>query len=218
MENFETLEDRRSIWNASGLTAAVTALTWLFLPLSRGMGVASLSLGELAFAPHAVTSLLATAAVSLFATFFLLVFPTVHWLYSEGTEKFQGPARVMAVTTLLFLPVMSFAHYLGHFRESIDYVETALFLFVPIFTQVLLFEKERSPLVLTLGLFVGIFPPVFVVNDLMGPFRTLYNYAPVDMTAYYMHRGLALVAVAYACVRCFSVFRMPSRIPLTLDD
>lgn len=156
--------------------------------------------------------------MSLFATFFLLVFPTVHWLYSEGTEKLQGPARVIAVTTLLFLPVMSFAYYLGHFREAIDYVETALFLFVPIFTQVLLFEKERSPLVLALGLFVGIFTPVFVVNDLMGPFKTFYNYAPIDMTAYYMHRGLSVVAVAYACVRCSAVFRMPSRVPLYVND
>ncbi len=218
MENFDALDENRSTRNAAGLTAAVTALTWAFLPLANWAGVASFSLGERSFSGRAGTHLLALAAISLFGTFFLLVFPTVHWLYSEGSELFQGPARVIAVSTLLFLPVISFAHYLGHFKVSIDYIETTLFLFVPIFTQVLLFEKERSPLVLTLGLFVGLFPPIFVVNDLMGPFPTLFNYAPIDMTAYYMHRGLSFVAVAYACVRCVSVFRTPSRVPLVVND
>ncbi len=222
MENFDAFDENRTTqgnsgWRAAGITAAVTAFTWLFVPLSRLTGVASLSLGERGYAANSGLELFALAAIALFTIFFFLIFPTVHWLYSEGTEPFQGPARVIAVSTLLFLPTMAFAYYLGNFKVGLDYVETVMFLAVPIFTQVLLFEKERSPLVLTLGLFAGIFPPLFLMNDLMGPFSVLINYAPVDMTAYYMHRGLSVVAVAYACVRCRNVFRIPSRVPVYQD-
>jgi len=214
MENFDldSPQEKSGTRTAATITAAVTAISWMFLPVSQLTGVSSWGWAERAYIPHAGLELLLTAGIFLFGVFFFLVFPTVHLIYNEANERFQGLARVVFVTLLLSLPLISFSYYLGHIREALDYTETGLFLFVPLFTQVLLYERFRSPVVLTLGLFVGFFLPLFVVNDLMGPFKAFVNYAPLDMTLYFMHRGFAVAAVGYALVRCHAVLRLPTRI------
>lgn len=179
------------------VTAVVLVLMWAFIPLAALFGVAGMGHGARALLPNAVGALLGKGASVLVGTYFFLIFPTAYLIFGEATAKASGMLRVGFVTVLLCLPVFSYAYNTGNFREALDYVETALSLGVGVFTQVLIFEWSGSVLVFTLGLSLTLFVPLYVANELLGPYFVYFTYAPHDMTIYWLHRSLSLIAVAF---------------------
>ena len=190
------MEDQKHL-RALRASAIVFVLMWLFVPLSLLTGVAGFGHGARALIPNALGALLGKGAMVLVGSYFFIVFPTAYLIYGEATEKVSGLTRVLFVSFLLCLPVFSYAYNAGNFRETLDYAETALSLGVGVLTQVLIFEWSGSVLVFTLGLSVTLFVPLFVVNELLGPYFVYFTYAPHNMTLYWLHRTLSVLAVAY---------------------
>lgn len=194
METQNTLK----AWRAVAITFVVS---WAFVPLALLLKDAGWGHGARAYLPHAPLELFFKMLFVYFGGFLFLIFPTAYLLYNEGTESWRGLPRVMLATFLMLIPVLSFAYSLGNFREALDYSETAVSLGLVLFTQVLIFEWTRSVLFFSIGTMLGIFMPLFVVNELLGPFPVYFSYAPHNMTLYLLHRLCAAAAAGYCLWR-----------------
>ncbi len=197
MENQNENQDSSEPTKAWRAVITTFVISWVFIPAALLFKAAGWGHGARAYIPYAGFELLLKGLFLYVGSFFFLVFPTAYLLYNENSESYRGLPRVMLVTVLMLIPVLSFAYSLGNFRETLDYSETAVSLGVAIFTQVLIFESTRSVLVFSVGTALGLFMPLFVVNELLGPFFVYFTYAPQDMTIYWLHRLSAGAALTY---------------------
>ncbi len=129
---------------------------------------------------------------------FLLSFPLTQISYGQ-TQGFKYPIlRCATLFALLSAPLCSYAYYRAGTLSSGQWVEILLAAVPSAFVASLSFYRLERRWIFSALAAVGTYVPVFLINDLMGPFTTYFAYAsPYESFYYFRYLGPAL-AVAFA--------------------
>lgn len=169
---------------------AASLLTLLvFLPLGAALGWSRFFSGPRLH----TTGLWATlAGLPLFwlGVHGVLLSPLVKSGFLKPGEK---PERLLAAFVLCCLPLVSFSYWLGDFRNSLHAYDLAVFAFAALAIPLAIFWRTGSAAALSVGVALTAFIPLFVVEDILGPFSPLFVYAS-QQPALYSLRTLCVAA------------------------
>lgn len=129
---------------------------------------------------------------------FLLSSPLTQFGY-PATQTFKFPIlRCATLFALLAAPLCSYAYYRAGTLSSGQWVEIFMAVVPSAAVASLCFYRLERKWLFSAWAAIGTYVPVFLVNDLMGPFTTYFAYAsPYDAFYYFRYVGPA-VGIGFA--------------------
>jgi hypothetical protein len=163
--------------------------SWLFYfctPLiAVGLGWAQWELGPRSFQDFSILKLMGQALGLYFFVHLLLILPLKKWVWIEGTPL--SSFQLISISTLLLsLPLISFCYWLGDVRTVIQAQEVTMSVIPAVVLSVLVFFKTRNVFNWVLSLFGMIFFYCFLVNEILGPFKTYFYVLAQDYRFEYL--------------------------------
>ncbi len=191
----EKLDRDRSV-RAWGIAIGIMVVLFAFLPLA-----AVFSWARFFVSSQGNGSGLGQAAVAFVvfasALYLTVIAPFLHSGFLVPEEK---PERLMVAFALWALPLASFAYWLGDFRNNLHAYDLVLFVFAALVAPLILYWRTGERAVLTLLTASIFFVPLFIIEDILGPFSPLFVYAS-DSTWLYTLRTLGVVlAITFAAL------------------
>ena len=131
----------------------------------------------------------------------VFVWPITQFVSREIEGIRSCTLRRSVFTALVSVPLLAFGYYLGTFRSPLDYFELVILVLPSVIIGVHLFEESEKSWRLSLFLALTIYTGFFLVGDLLGPFVTLFRYAPQG-ESFVLFRALGpVLSVLLFCLR-----------------
>jgi hypothetical protein len=111
----------------------------------------------------------------------------------------QNPGRLVAALSLWGLPLLSFAYWLGDFKGALHAYDLSIFIFAALTIPLALYWRTGSERVLAVAVALIAFVPLFVVEDILGPFSPLWVYASEGPGFYNLRTLCVAFALGLAC-------------------
>jgi hypothetical protein len=127
----------------------------------------------------------------------MLVIPVSLFTY-PSVKHFRPWSRLMVLTALVVAPLLSYAYYTTEKTMLSPSQEIFLSVIPTAIWAVVLFERFQGRAIFALTLAFGVYFNLFVCNDLMGPFRTYFNYASHSPLFYWFRFVSAAISVLTA--------------------
>lgn len=120
----------------------------------------------------------------------LLSFPLIQIGYAQ-TKSFKFPVlRLLTLFALVTAPLCSYAYYRAGNLSSGQWVEILLAVVPVTLVASLCYYRLERRWLFSAWIAVGTYVPVFLINDLMGPYSTYFAYAsPYDWFYYFRYIG-----------------------------
>lgn len=199
MKNWESFEDiepaqHRRAWLLAALSLATL---FFFLPASAFLGWARFFPGPRLLRPGVGPTLVFYLPIFLGGIYFALLAPFLRAGFLVPLEK---PLRLLAVLFLWGLPLLSFAYWMGDFKNAFHAYEAGWLFFGALAVPLILYWRTGATAVLCVGVGLGAFVPLFVVEDILGPFSPLWVYASEGPGLYFLRTFCVAAAVWIAAV------------------
>jgi hypothetical protein len=185
--------------NKTRVIQALAAWSWLSYfctPLvAIGLGWAQWELGPRSFQDFSILKLVWQAFSFYLFVHFLLVLPLKRWVWIEETPL--TPFQLIALSTLLLsLPLISFSYWLGDVRTILQAQEVTISIIPAVVLSTLIFFKTRNVSDWSLSLFSLLFFNCFLVNEILGPFRTYFYLLAQDYRFEYLRAVFPACSIA----------------------
>jgi hypothetical protein len=197
-ETFEldALEGRRER-RAWVLGALCLGVAFAYLPLAKLLGAARYFPGPRLALVGIGTTLGLHLPVFVGGVWALLIAPLLHARFIVPEQK---PVRLLAAILLWGLPLLSFAYWLGDFRGALHAYDLCIFLFGALCIPLAIYWRTGASRVLVVGVALIAFVPLFVMEDILGPFSPLWVYASEGPGFYNLRTVCVAIALAVACL------------------
>lgn len=197
-EEFEIDEwESRRHRRAWVLGAICLAILFAYLPLGKILGSARYFAGPRLALSGIATTLGFHLPVFLVGVWGILVAPLLQANFLLPEQK---PTRLLAALVLWGLPLLSFAYWLGDFRGALHAYDLSIFIFGALTIPLTLYWRTGSSQVLAMGVALIAFVPLFVMEDILGPFSPLWVYASEGPGFYNLRTLCVALALAVACL------------------
>lgn len=155
----------------------VLAYSWLsyfcFPLVALALGWAKWELGPRAVTDFAALKIVVQAILFFAFVYFALISPLKKWVWIEETPLTSY--QLIAFSSLvLSLPLISFAYWVGEVRTLLQAQEVTVSVIPPVVFSVLIFYKTRSVFEWALSLSSMVFFHLFLINEILGPFKTYF--------------------------------------------
>lgn len=113
-----------------------------------------------------------------FSVHTILVWPITQFVTREVEGLKSASLRRLLFVALVSVPLLSFGYYLGTFKTALDYFELFLLVVPQAVVGVHFYEESGKSWTFSLYLTLAVYFGFFLFGDLLGPFVTLFRYAP----------------------------------------
>jgi hypothetical protein len=138
--------------------------------------------------------------IHFFLIFSVVVWPVTNLAYKQ-LEKIDVKAlRVFSLFAFFAIPIAAFACYQASFREVMDFHEVFLAVVPAATLAAITWEETRKSGWVTLILAGATFIPIFLCNDVLGPFAVLWKYASSNSGFYLLRSLWPILAVGHVLV------------------
>lgn len=159
------------------------------------LGWAQWEWGPRALADFSNIKLLTQGIFFFIFVYSLLILPLKKWVWISETSlsSFQ---LIAFSTTVLSLPLMGFAYWVGEVRTVIQAQEVTISIIPAVLLSVLIYHNTQSLLQWSLSLATMVFYYVFMVNEILGPFKTVIYLLAQDYRFEYLRALIPACAIA----------------------
>jgi hypothetical protein len=172
-------------------------LLFAFLPIAWGLDLCSFLSPVVSLR---MVRLGLTFVVYLFLVFSVVVWPATHLAYQQLAKIDVKALRVFSLWCFFTIPLLAFAGYRASFREVMDLHEVFLAVVPASLLAALAWEKTRREGWATLILAGATFLPIFLCNDVLGPFSVPWNYASSNSGFYLLRSLWPILAIGHTLV------------------
>jgi hypothetical protein len=177
-----------------------------YVPIAVGLGWASIHSGPLAELPS--WGLVPGFVACFVVVHFAIVAPFLH---SGSLKNGSSLGRSLFAAALWSVPLFAFAYWVGDFKQALHAVDFSFSLLASLCTALILYRRAQSPWALSLGVAAGVFFPLFVLDDILGPFNPAWVFSTLEPSVYLLRAVGTSVAVLSACFYPIPVLgRVPS--------
>ncbi len=181
----------------------------LYLLVAVVLGWASMHSGPLA--ELSVASVVPGFLACFFIVHFAIVSPFLH----SGSLKAGSPGRWLFAAALWAAPLFSFAYWVGDFKQALHAVDFSYSLVASLSVSLILYWRAKSGWALSFGIAAGVFFPLFVLDDILGPFHPVWVFSTLEPSVYLMRSVSTSFAVLAAC---FYPIPLVGRAPSSLSE
>jgi hypothetical protein len=167
-----------------------TGLFFFFIPVGRVIGWVDI----LPFSSWArVGDLFFIFLAYLGFLYFLIWWPLerANFIVSRGSKW-----RVLQSTVLLSLPLLSFAYYQSHMRDTSQWIEITSAIVPGVLALCVFYWRTGDAVPGFTALALTSFISIFCLSDLLGPFSTLISFTMRGYTVWYLRGAFVIVATA----------------------
>ncbi|NBX82920.1 hypothetical protein EBQ90_07520 [bacterium] len=126
----------------------------------------------------------------------VLVSPLVKWVWNITPQKLTRFQLIAFSTTVLSLPLVSFCYFIGEVQTLAQAQEVSITVIPAVILSTLIFDVTRSAFRWSLALTALFFFPTFVINEILGPYRTYLYLLAHDYRYEYIRTLVPALAIA----------------------
>ncbi len=166
-----------------------------YLPIGWALGLCDFSWGAPALYENLGRALCLRLAIYFSLCYFLVVWPAVQWIDEPARRKWS--AMTVATTCVLFAlpPFLSYVYYLGGLRNLLELHEAVLTIVPAVLLGYLAFRMTGSALVFAFFVATLTFLPLFLINDVLSPFKVVVVFSPKGPELSFLRALCAVIAL-----------------------
>ncbi len=131
----------------------------------------------------------------------LLVWPLYQFARRDISQVKDQNLQTLIYFVLVFLPLSAFTYLTGNIRSWVDFAELLLATVPPTLIGAYIFTRNQKPYLFSLLLAVPLFLSLFVISDIMGPFKTRTQFLSDGNYVLVLRLFLAVTAIAVAAFK-----------------
>ncbi len=126
---------------------------------------------------------------------FWLVYPLTNFVFKKEALNWRPVFRIILSFFLLSLPLISFSYYMCFDKKFFEFQELCVTVLPVVFIAAIFYEKAKSPFSMSLITAIGLFLPLFIINDSLSPYNVLFTFKVNNSFFYILRNFMPFVTI-----------------------